>query len=100
LYGLRIWVEESHKKMKAELNWADTGGGTWTENSVSLGQVLSRYGPIIKKGAPLLWAVCEKWITQPFAGKRQERRGKLGAQEQSTYELDDVRAACRAWLGP
>ena len=29
-----------------------TGGGTWTENSVSLEQVFSRYGPVIKRGAP------------------------------------------------
>jgi putative hydrolase of HD superfamily len=45
-----------------------TGGGTWTENGVSLEQVLSRYGPVIKRGAPLLWAVCERWVTQHFAG--------------------------------
>jgi putative hydrolase of HD superfamily len=46
-----------------------TGGGTWTENSVSLEQVFSRYGPVIKKGAPLLWAVCEQWVIQHFAGQ-------------------------------
>lgn len=46
-----------------------TGGGTWTENSVSLEQVLSRYGPVIKKGAPQLWALCEHWATQHFAGQ-------------------------------
>jgi putative hydrolase of HD superfamily len=46
-----------------------TGGGTWTENSVSLEQVFSRYGPVIKRGAPLLWAVCEQWVTQHFAGQ-------------------------------
>lgn len=45
-----------------------TGGGTWTENSVSLEQVFSRYGPVIKKGAPQLWALCEQWVTQHFAG--------------------------------
>ncbi|MBS0345329.1 MAG: HD domain-containing protein [Proteobacteria bacterium] len=44
-----------------------TGGGTWTENGVSLEQVFSRYGPVIKRGAPLLWSVCEKWVTQHFA---------------------------------
>lgn len=44
-----------------------TGGGTWTENSVSLEQVFSRYGPVIKRGAPLLWTVCEQWVTQHFA---------------------------------
>jgi putative hydrolase of HD superfamily len=46
-----------------------TGGGTWTENGVSLEQVLARYGPIIKRGAPLLWTVCEQWVTQHFAGQ-------------------------------
>ncbi|MFC7518985.1 HD family hydrolase [Herbaspirillum sp. GCM10030257] len=46
-----------------------TGGGTWTENSVSLEQVFSRYGPTIKRGAPLLWAVCEQWVTQHFAAQ-------------------------------
>jgi putative hydrolase of HD superfamily len=44
-----------------------TDGGTWTENSVSFDQVFSRYGPVIKRGAPQLWAVCEQWITQHFA---------------------------------
>lgn len=45
-----------------------TGGGTWTENGVSLEQVFSRYGPVIKRGAPLLWTVCEQWVGQHFAG--------------------------------
>lgn len=45
-----------------------TGGGTWTENGVSLEQVFSRYGPVIKRGAPLLWTVCEQWVTRHFAG--------------------------------
>lgn len=44
-----------------------TGGGTWTENGVSLEQVFSRYGPVIKSGAPELWAVCERWVTQHFS---------------------------------
>ena len=44
-----------------------TRGGTWTENGVSLEQVFSRYGPVIKKGAPELWAVCERWVTQHFS---------------------------------
>ncbi|MBS0370640.1 MAG: HD domain-containing protein [Proteobacteria bacterium] len=44
-----------------------TGGGTWTESGVSLEQVLSRYGPVIRRGAPQLWAVCEEWVTQHFA---------------------------------
>ncbi len=44
-----------------------TGGGTWTENGVSHEQVLSRYGPVIKRGAPKLWAVCEEWVSEHFA---------------------------------
>ncbi|WP_420477057.1 HD domain-containing protein [Noviherbaspirillum sp. ST9] len=46
-----------------------TGGGTWTENNVSLEQVFSRYGPAIKRGAPLLWVACEQWVIQHFAGR-------------------------------
>lgn len=45
-----------------------TGGGTWTENGVSFEQVISRYGPVIKKGAPELWDICERWVTQHFSG--------------------------------
>ncbi len=44
-----------------------TDGGTWTENGVSIEQVLSRYGPAIQKGAPQLWAVCEEWIRRHFS---------------------------------
>ncbi|RFB69627.1 MULTISPECIES: HD domain-containing protein [unclassified Herbaspirillum] len=44
-----------------------TGGGTWTENGVLLEQVLSRYGPVIQKGAPQLWEACEQWVIQHFA---------------------------------
>ncbi|WP_050478744.1 HD domain-containing protein [Herbaspirillum rhizosphaerae] len=44
-----------------------TGGGTWTENGVSMEQVFSRYGPVIQRGAPLLWSACEQWVTQHFA---------------------------------
>lgn len=44
-----------------------TGGGTWTESGVSLEQVFSRYGPAIKKGAPRLWALCERWVTEHFS---------------------------------
>lgn len=44
-----------------------TGGGTWAENGVSLEQVMSRYGPVIQRGAPALWAVCEQWVTEHFA---------------------------------
>ncbi|CAB3893355.1 HD domain-containing protein [Achromobacter deleyi] len=46
-----------------------TGGGTWTENGVSMEQVLSRYGPVIQRGAPALWAVCEKWVAAHFVGQ-------------------------------
>lgn len=46
-----------------------TGGGTWTENDVSLEQVFSRYGPVIKRGAPLLWDMCEQWVTRHFSGQ-------------------------------
>ena len=44
-----------------------THGGTWTENDVSLEQVFSRYGPVIQRGAPQLWAVCEQWVTHYFS---------------------------------
>jgi putative hydrolase of HD superfamily len=46
-----------------------TDGGTWTENQVSHEQVLARYGPVIRTGAPLLWAVCEQWVARHFAGR-------------------------------
>ncbi|MBB1624133.1 HD family hydrolase [Achromobacter sp. UMC71] len=46
-----------------------TGGGTWTESGVSMEQVLSRYGAVIQRGAPALWAVCERWVTGHFAGR-------------------------------
>jgi putative hydrolase of HD superfamily len=48
-----------------------TGGGTWTENGVSLEQVLSRYGPVIQKGAPQLWEACEQWVARHFARQVQ-----------------------------
>lgn len=44
-----------------------TGGGTWTENGVSHEQVLARYGPVIQRGAPRLWEVCERWVAAHFA---------------------------------
>ncbi|TIC78947.1 HD domain-containing protein [Crenobacter intestini] len=44
-----------------------TGGGTWTENNVTLEQVLERYGPTIQRGAPALWERCEQWVRQHFA---------------------------------
>jgi len=48
-----------------------TGGGTWTENDVSLDQVLSRYGRVIEAGAPDLWAVCERWVIEHFRNGRE-----------------------------
>lgn len=42
------------------------GGGTWTENGVTLGQVLQRYGPAIEKGSPALWAACERMARAHF----------------------------------
>lgn len=53
-----------------------TGGGTWAENGVSIAQVFSRYGPVIKRGAPLLWSVCEQWVTRHFAGDAPDGAGK------------------------
>lgn len=44
-----------------------TGGGTWAESGVSLEQVLARYGPVIQRGAPQLWAVCEQWVARHFS---------------------------------
>ena len=44
--------------------WA--GGGTWTENAVSYEQVLQRYGPTIKRGAPNLWTLACCLVTQHF----------------------------------
>ncbi len=55
-----------------------TGGGTWTESGVSLEQVLSRYGPAIKRGAPLLWIVCEQWVSQHFAGSASGTQQQAG----------------------
>jgi putative hydrolase of HD superfamily len=44
-----------------------TSGGTWRESRVSYEQVLQRYGPAIKAGAPELWAVCAQWVAEHFA---------------------------------
>lgn len=43
-----------------------SGGGTWTESGVSRDQVIARYGPVIRDGAPALWALCERWIDTHF----------------------------------
>ena len=55
-----------------------TGGGTWTENGVSIEQVFSRYGPVIKSGAPQLWTVCEQWVTRHFSGRSSGIPKQLG----------------------
>lgn len=55
-----------------------TGGGTWTENGVSLEQVFSRYGPVIKRGAPQLWTVCEQWVIQHFAEQASGKPRQAG----------------------
>ncbi len=47
-----------------------TGGGTWTENGISLEQVFTRYGPAIESGAPELWKLCEQWIIKHFSELR------------------------------
>ena len=44
-----------------------TDGGTWTQNGVSLEQVLQRYGPTITHGSPTLWAACEALVREHFA---------------------------------
>ncbi|CUJ64815.1 HD domain-containing protein [Achromobacter dolens] len=51
-----------------------TGGGTWAENGVSREQVLARYGPVIQRGAPQLWDVCERWVATHFAGSAPAAR--------------------------
>jgi putative hydrolases of HD superfamily len=47
-----------------------TEGGTWTESGISYEQVVQRYGPAIRNGAPGLWMVCEQWIAQHFSTQR------------------------------
>ena len=44
-----------------------TNGGTWTENGVTLEQVLQRYGPTIERGSPSLWAYCEPLVRKHFS---------------------------------
>lgn len=54
-----------------------TGGGTWTESGVSLEQVLARYGPAIRRGAPRLWEECEGWVRRHFQ-LRMDAGGDIG----------------------
>lgn len=51
-----------------------TGGGTWSESNVSYEQVLERYGPVIRHGAPALWAVCEQWVAQHFTNAKNNEK--------------------------
>jgi len=44
-----------------------TDGGTWLQSGVAQEQVVARYGPVIRAGAPQLWASCERWIEDHFA---------------------------------
>ncbi|MDR6147627.1 putative hydrolase of HD superfamily [Sphingomonas sp. SORGH_AS870] len=46
-----------------------TGGGTWTENSVSEQQVYERYGPTIAGGSPLLWEHARTLVAQHFGDR-------------------------------
>ncbi len=46
-----------------------TNGGTWAEDNVNLEMVLQRYGPIIERGSPALWAHCEQAARAHFAAK-------------------------------
>ena len=44
-----------------------TQGGTWSESDVTREQVVVRYGPVIRAGAPRLWEVCERLVADHFA---------------------------------
>lgn len=44
------------------------GGGTWTENGVTEQQVVERYGPAIKTGAPALWDAARELVRTHFEG--------------------------------
>jgi len=43
-----------------------THGGTWSESRVEYQQVLDRYGPVIQRGAPELWALARDWVRSHF----------------------------------
>lgn len=43
-----------------------TGGGTWIGGAVDYQQVLERYGPAIRRGAPALWALSQEWVIEHF----------------------------------
>lgn len=42
------------------------GGGTWTENGVTEQQVVGRYGPAIRGGAPALWDAARELVRTHF----------------------------------
>ncbi|MCC5968674.1 MAG: HD domain-containing protein [Pararhodobacter sp.] len=44
-----------------------TGGGTWTEHSLTEQQVVERYGPQIHQGSPALWRHARKLVADFFA---------------------------------
>lgn len=45
-------------------------GGTWTENGVTEEQVVERYGPVIERGSPVLWAEARERVRRYFSGAR------------------------------
>lgn len=65
-----------------------TGGGTWTESAVSMEQVVSRYGPAIRSGAPRLWALCEQWISEHFATDASTADDRMELDRKAVYDLD------------
>ena len=61
-----------------------TEGGTWSESGISHAQVIERYGPAIRAGAPDLWAVCEQWITQHFTNQHHVAQQSVPADSPKT----------------
>ncbi|WP_296185735.1 HD domain-containing protein [Pseudomonas sp. UBA1879] len=55
-----------------------TEGGTWSESEVTREQVISRYGPVIRAGAPQLWEVCEQWIAAHFRAPHTQNPADVG----------------------
>lgn len=53
-----------------------TRGGTWSDNDVTLEQVIERYGPTISRGSPTLWAACEALVHEHF----ESQSGDSGVQ--------------------
>jgi putative hydrolase of HD superfamily len=47
----------------------NTAGGTWSDNGVTLDQVIERYGPVISRGSPVLWGACEALVREYFASQ-------------------------------